>query len=421
MENKANYNFIGNIAEIRSGFGFPIIFQGKTTGDLPFAKVGDISKTVRKGFSEIGSADHYVNYSDLKALKAKTFPVGTIVFAKIGEAIRQNFRAITSTEMLFDNNVMGIVPNTTKVNAKFLFHFLKTFDLYKLANATSVPSIRRTDIEKIKIYLPPLPEQKRIAEVLDKADALREKRRLALQKLDTLLQSVFLEMFGDPVKNPKGWKVVTLSQITKINPRFVNTENLTTDSKVSFVPMAYVSEKSKTIVKEEERKLGDVIKGFTYFENDDVLIAKITPCFENGKIALAKIKNDIGFGSTEFHVIRAIKSEINSKCLFYFLQRDKILFEGESRMTGSAGQKRVPKKFLENLKIPLPPMKEQNQIAEFLDKADALREKHRATLIKLENLFQSLQQRVFKGELFNDEFPPIEPQEEKVWQQTSLF
>jgi len=185
-------------------------------------------------------------------------------------------------------------------------------------------------------------------------------------------------------------KLVSLSQVSKINPRFLNEENLTKDAFASFVPMAFVSEKTKSIVNEEERKLGDVIKGFTYFENDDVLLAKITPCFENGKIALAKINNKIGFGSTEFHVVRAHKDKLDSKYLFHFLRRNNILFEGEKRMTGSAGQKRVPKAFLENLQIPLPPLPEQKRIAEVLDKADALREKRRLALQKLDTLLQSV-------------------------------
>ena len=183
---------------------------------------------------------------------------------------------------------------------------------------------------------------------------------------------------------------VPLSQVSQINPRFVNDGNLSRATKVSFVPMASVSEKSKSIVGEEERTLGEVIKGFTYFENGDVLLAKITPCFENGKIALAKIKNEIGCGSTEFHVIRANEDKLDSKYLFHFLRQDSILFVGEKRMTGSAGQKRVPKNFIENLQIPLPPLPEQKRIAEVLDKADALREKRRLALQKLDTLLQSV-------------------------------
>jgi type I restriction enzyme S subunit len=185
-------------------------------------------------------------------------------------------------------------------------------------------------------------------------------------------------------------KTVPLFQVSKINPRFINSGKVSNDSKASFVPMAFVSEKTKSIVNEEERSLGEVIKGFTYFENDDVLLAKITPCFENGKIALAKINNKIGFGSTEFHVVRADKDKLDSKYLFHFLRRNNILFEGEKRMTGSAGQKRVPKAFLENLEIPLPPLPEQKRIAEVLDKADALREKRRLALQKLDTLLQSI-------------------------------
>jgi len=185
-------------------------------------------------------------------------------------------------------------------------------------------------------------------------------------------------------------KTARLIDISDINPRLENAKSYSLDSKASFVPMAAVSEISGSIVVEEERSLAEVFKGFTYFQNEDVLIAKITPCFENGKIAQAKINNLLGFGSTEFHVVRANTKFLDSRYLFHFLRQKRIRVEGARKMTGSAGQRRVPKNYIENLRIPLPPLEEQKRVAAILDKADALREKRRRAITKLDTLLQSV-------------------------------
>jgi len=420
LPSKNNYSLIGDVAEIRSGFGFPIRFQGRTAGDLPFAKVGDISKTVKNGFSEIGSADHYVDYSELKELKAKTFPVGTIVFAKIGEAIRQNFRAITSTEMLFDNNVMGLVPKTSKVNAKFLFHFLKSIDLYKLANATSVPSIRRSDIEQIRIYLPPLPEQKRIAEVLDKADALREKRRLALQKLDTLLQSVFLEMFGDPVKNPKGWNVEPLRNLIDDSRPITYGILKPGDNVKNGVPyIRVVDMKDGEILVDEVRKTTKTIANEykrSTLKSGDLLMSI------RGHVGRLAIVPEILEGANITQDTARLAP--NNKCNVHYLHDclKSVYFQRELRryVKGVAVQG-INLGDVKELKIPVPPLTLQEKFASISLTFRKSRYKSVKARKMSENLFQSLQQRAFKGELFSNESLTVEPQEGKVRQQTSLF
>jgi len=132
------------------------------------------------------------------------------------------------------------------------------------------------------------------------------------------------------------------------------------------------------------------MKGFTSFKDRDVLVAKITPCFENGKIAHARITKRLGFGSTEFHVARPKSRSLDDRYLYHFLRQPAVRDEGERRMTGSGGQKRVPKAFLEELNIPLPPLPEQRRIAAILDKADALRAKRREAIAKLDQLLQSV-------------------------------
>src|SRR5262249_21239012 len=147
------------------------------------------------------------------------------------------------------------------------------------------------------------------------------------------------------------------------------------DDEVAFLPMAAVSEERADVMPQSVRTFGQVKAGYTYFRNGDVLVAKITPCFENGKIAVAHLTHRHGFGSTEFHVIRAVEERLDRRYLVHFLRRERIRIEGERRMTGSAGQRRVPKSFIEGVEIPLQPLAEQRRIAAILDAADALRQK----------------------------------------------
>lgn len=155
---------IEDLATIRSGYGFPHVFQGRTAGDFPFAKVGDISSLARTGRRTLTTAPNFVDSADLLTLKAKAFPAGTVAFAKIGEAIRQNFRVVTDREVLLDNNVMGLVPRES-TNSAYLFSVMAALDLYPLAKSTTVPSIRKSELAKVPVPVPDERAQAAFAEV----------------------------------------------------------------------------------------------------------------------------------------------------------------------------------------------------------------------------------------------------------------
>lgn len=182
--------------------------------------------------------------------------------------------------------------------------------------------------------------------------------------------------------------MVALQDVATINPRSSQLSLLPTDP-VCFVPMAAVSEQSRSIEEVEVRPYSEVSKGYTYFEEGDVIVAKITPCYENGKIALARdLPHRVAFGSTEFHVFRASEA-VDNKYIFHLLQTPAVRTAGASQMKGAAGQKRVPADYFKNIQIPLPPLAEQKRIAAILDAADALRAKRRESLAQLDTLLQS--------------------------------
>lgn len=150
---------IGELTEISSGYGFPKERQGKTSGDYPFAKVSDISRSVAENGGKLGSAANYVDREDLKTLRAKPVEVGSIVFAKIGEALKLNRRAITLVPLILDNNCMALTPDRTKIIPEYLLYFMQMVDLGPLSVATAVPSVRRGDVANLRVYLPSLDEQ----------------------------------------------------------------------------------------------------------------------------------------------------------------------------------------------------------------------------------------------------------------------
>ena len=174
------------------------------------------------------------------------------------------------------------------------------------------------------------------------------------------------------------WPKVKLGDVATVNPRAP--KELNADQIVSFVGMASVTEDGY-LQSEEPRVLEDTKKGFTYFAKTDVLLAKITPCFENGKCLRSnQISNPVGFGSTEFHVLRPDESRLDATYLFYMIWSNQFRALGAASMSGAAGQKRVGSDFLKNFEIPLPPLAEQKRIAAILDKADAIRRKRQQAI-----------------------------------------
>ena len=181
-------------------------------------------------------------------------------------------------------------------------------------------------------------------------------------------------------------RIVQVSEVASINPR---SDSIAPTEQISFVGMAQLDAQSAVATPLDSRSFSSVSKGYTIFNNHDILAAKITPCWENGKIGEASLTHPIGVGSTEFHVIRHGKS-IDRRYLLHFLRRPEIRTAGQLRMTGSGGQRRVPASFIKELRIPLPPLDEQRRIAAILDQADAIRTKRRQQLNPLGELPGSL-------------------------------
>lgn len=166
---------------------------------------------------------------------------------------------------------------------------------------------------------------------------------------------------------PTDWRWVRLGSVCEVNPSKPNLKGLDEDRSTAFIPMAAVSDDSGTVMEVQERPLRKVFRGYTYFGSGDVLFAKITPCMENGKSAIVpNLSGGLGFGSTEFFVLRPIRNIIETELLHAFLRSPWFRAIAKGAMTGAVGQQRVPKAFLESYPYPLAPLGEQKEIVSVL-------------------------------------------------------
>ena len=178
---------------------------------------------------------------------------------------------------------------------------------------------------------------------------------------------------------PEGWTLATLGRVCDLNPPKPSAGSVDPHTPVTFVPMAAVDAASGKIATPEMRAFSVVRKGFTSFRDGDVIMAKITPCAENGKAAIASgLQNGLGFGSTEFHVLRPTNAVLE-EYIYYYIRQESFREAAAAEMTGSVGQKRVPAWFLENASLPLPPIAEQRRIVSkveaLLARVDAARDR----------------------------------------------
>ena len=190
------------------------MYQGEDSGDLPFYKVGDIAANVAVGNDCLSFCNNYISYDVAKEIKGSILPKDVVVFAKIGEALKLNRRAITSCNCLIDNNAMGIAAKSSVLDVRYFFYFMKSVKMEEHSESTTVPSVRKSKLENIEITVPDMQEQQQIAATLDKLQSIIAHRKQQLAKLDELVKARFVELFGEPIDNPMGWQIKPLKELS---------------------------------------------------------------------------------------------------------------------------------------------------------------------------------------------------------------
>lgn len=220
---------------------------------------------------------------------------------------------------------------------------------------------------------------------------------------------------------PEGWVLSRLSEVCQINPPKAPPYSLEPNQPVTFVPMPGVDADRGAITTPQERPFSEVRRGYTCFQDDDVIMAKITPCMENGKAAIAHgLTNGLGFGSTEFHVLRS-NGAVLPEYVYSFIRQKSFRRAAEAEMTGSVGQKRVPQSFLEDTELPLPPKDEQKRIVEkveqLLTRVNAARQRLARVPIILKLFRQAVLAAACSGRLtadWREQHPEVEPSQTLV-------
>uniref|UniRef100_UPI00359C778F restriction endonuclease subunit S n=1 Tax=Bacteroides thetaiotaomicron TaxID=818 RepID=UPI00359C778F len=317
-------------------------------------------------------------YEDVEnALSVQSFDEGNVLFSKLRPYL--NKVVIPDEPGMATTELVPLRPEPSKLHKVFLSHLLRGNQFVNYANdiagGTKMPRMPLTELRNFDCILPPMDKQLEFVFIAEQVD----KSKFGDFK------SQFIEMFGNPLSLNQKNELKRLGECCILNPRRPNIALCDTD-KVSFIPMPAVSEDGYLVDMTDE-EYGKVKKGFTYFENNDVLFAKITPCMENGKGAIVHgLTNGIGMGSTEFHVLRPING-ISSPYWLLALTRMPIFRERAAKnMSGTGGQKRVSASYLDHFMVGLPAIEEQRRFEAIYRQADKSKSVIQKALVYLNDI-----------------------------------
>jgi len=413
--------------------GFPKQYQGNTDLSIPFYKVGSLKDIDENGM--LSFADNYIDKETKEKIKAKTAPKNSIVFAKIGEAIRLNRRAILSKSSCIDNNMMAFCPNSNLLNFRLFYLWSLKEDFYKYTQATTVPSIRKSTMDNIKFPLPPLPEQKRIVKKLssmlgklkaarelirEASDTFEERRAAILNKAFTGeltkiwreenpdVENTFIEangLKGKPYLIPATWKWIEFCDLTKetkiglvrsvkkqsnsFKHAYLKMNNITIDGTLDMNDITKVNA-SKDEVQAYSLKDGDLLFNT---RNSFELVGKNT-------VFKFLHKENVLFNNNIMRI--RFLPDVYPKLISHFLNSSigKLLLNGIKKCTTNVAA--IYAKNLNTIPMPVPPKEEQKEIVRILEKL-LDRENEAKALIEMEEqldlIEKSILSKAFRGEL----------------------
>jgi type I restriction enzyme, S subunit len=393
---------LSDICDIRGGFPAPQDEAAYENGEIPFVRMKDVGQYHLT--NNLCKTEQSLNRSYFDASHLQITPRGSILIPRSG-SVALNHRAILNVDAVVVSHLCALVPTSDRINLDFLYRFLCMVDMRKLTKKTTgLDSIAFSDLNLVAIPIPPLNEQQRIAEILDKADELRVKRRVALAHLDTLTQSIFLDLFGDPIMNSNGWQRVPLHELlanidSGWSPVCLDRQILGNEWGVlklgAVTSCEYKSSENKALpdnIKpdpELEVKVGDLL--FTRKNTHDLVAACAlvheTPprLMMSDLIFRLRLRQNVGITPSFLHQ------------LLIFPSKRKLI---QKLAGGSAGSMpNISKGRLQNVLVELPPIVLQQEFARRVSAIEKLKAAHKASLNKLDALFASLQYRAFRGEL----------------------
>ena len=361
---------LDEICKFYSGTGFPNKFQGKTNGKYPFVKVGDISRTVKKGNITLTKSQNYINNDVVNKINGKIVPKDTIIFAKIGEALKLNRRVITNKECLIDNNILGIKPKTNKIDLKYLFYFMNHLKLEKFSESTTVPSVRQTRLKSITINIPSIDEQLEIVNILENINKAVLLKREQLSKLDILIKARFVEMFGDPIKvqpDIQTWSLKSIATVKSshriFTKEFVNSGvPFYRGTEISMLAAGNIPKHPYYI---SRKRYDEIAADDSKPKIGDLLLPSIC---DKGQLWLVNTDKPFYYKDGRVLCISLNKQKFNP---IFFHEYMKLKLKAEYSKLGSGSTFAEFKIFqLKKLKIFIPSMKLQNEFANFVQQVD---------------------------------------------------
>jgi len=429
---------LGEVADISSGVGFPKEYQGQTSGDLPFYKVGDISRAVQHNQGVLGEAEHYVSQAVARKLRGKPLAPGTTVFAKIGEAIKLNRRGYVQKPCLVDNNVMAVKAREY-IDDRLVYYYLQTVDFADVSRSTTVPSLRKGDVEGLLFPLPPLPEQQRIADKLDELLARVDGCRARLGRVPALVKRLRQAVLAAAVEGrltadwreengggtrrtsysdltigvsnvaecPDGWQVMPIGEIITLidgdrGPNYPKQSDYQDDGHCLFLStknvreygflfddLVFISEEKHSILRNGTLERGDVVVT-TRGTLGNVAVYDDTVPYKVVRINSGML------------IMRSKKQLLFSKYLMLFVASPQFAFQIEQKRSGSA-QPQLPAGVLKTFMVAVPPFPEQHEIVRRVEAlfafADRLAARTAVAQARVEQLTPSLLGKAFRGEL----------------------
>lgn len=383
---------LGDLAIVSSGDGAPQDASDFGNSGLPFVRAGSLSLLLEgRPESELELIPKAISSNR----RMNIFPAKTVLFAKSGMSCTKGLVYQLKSPAHVVNHLAAIQCGND-LDSRFLLRWFEANSPARLIANEAYPSIKISDIRAEKIPLPPLPEQKRIAAILDKADSLRNKRLETIKQLDKLARAVFIEMFGDPVTNPKGLKK---EKLEKVCDRVIDCPHSTPNWSQSGVICLRTSNLGKgewnwsdtRYVTEEEYQ--QRVMRSTIEPNDIILSREGTV----GVVAIVSKGMRLCMGQRLVQ-LRVMESLLNPVYLLHLLIHD-LAPERLSRLMAGSTSKHLNVRELRQLPLLLPPLHLQQRFASIITSIQNHKTRRQTQLAELDTLFTSLQARAFKGEL----------------------
>ena len=349
-----------------------------------------------EGNRELKICANYVDEEVVQKLKGSILPPKTIVFAKIGEALKLNRRAITSCECLVDNNVMGIKAQNSRLNDEYLFYWLQNLNLSDYSESTTVPSVKKSRLQNIEIKVSPLEEQEKVVSTLNKLSDLILARKKQLSKLDELVKARFVEMFGDFEFNPKEFQVYHLCELCDVGSSKRIYQEEQSISGIPFLKVADLNELIDTgkyscstfIPLERYEQL--LYKELTPTENDILITSRGTL----GKCYIVQSDDEFYFQDGMISWLSNFSPKVSSIYISYLFAQPYIQKQIESLQAGSTVAY-LSITMLKKINVILPPKKLQDDFATFVKHVDQQKQTVQQSLEKLELMKKALMQEYF--------------------------